>query len=69
MTGFVSGDHETLLHTKYISCGPHGFREDFKVFPIIKSIPGRGQFGPQAFNWKDFCRGPIDIATYLIYKL
>ena len=24
------GDHETLLHTKYVSCGPHGFRpEDF----------------------------------------
>ena len=21
------GDHQTLLHTKYISCGPHGFRE------------------------------------------
>ena len=20
------GDHETLLHTKYISSGPHGFR-------------------------------------------
>ena len=31
------GDHETLLHTKYISCGPHGFREkkNFQVFPII----------------------------------
>ena len=31
------GDHYTLLHTKYISCGPHGFREEdfFKVFPII----------------------------------
>ena len=22
------GDHQTLLHTKYISCGPHGFREE-----------------------------------------
>ena len=30
-------DHESLLHTKHVSCGPHGFREDifFKVFPII----------------------------------
>ena len=30
-------DHKTLLHTKYISCRPHGFRvEDvFKFFPII----------------------------------
>ena len=21
------GDHKTFLHTKYLSCGPHGFRE------------------------------------------
>ena len=27
------GDHKTLLHTKYISSGPHGFRvEDFLSF-------------------------------------
>ena len=38
--GFVSriyvGDHLTLLYTKYISCGPQGFREEdfFKVFPL-----------------------------------
>ena len=30
------GDHLTLLHSKYISCGPHGVREEdfFKVFLI-----------------------------------
>ena len=30
-------DHYTLQHTKYMSCGPHGFREEdlFKGFPII----------------------------------
>ena len=29
-------DNYTLLHTKYISSGPHGYREFFfKVFPII----------------------------------
>ena len=22
------GDHKTLLHTKYVSSGPHGFREE-----------------------------------------
>ena len=22
-------DHQTLLHTKSVSSGPHGFREDF----------------------------------------
>ena len=29
--GFIGriyvGDHQTLLHTKYLSCGPHSFRE------------------------------------------
>ena len=31
------GDHYTLLHTKYKSCVPDGFREEdfFKVFPVI----------------------------------
>ena len=30
------GDHKTLLHTKYVSCGPHGFRRRFfKFFSII----------------------------------
>ena len=27
------GHHQTLLYTKFISCGPHNFREDF--FSII----------------------------------
>ena len=27
------GNHKTLLYTKYISCGPQGFREeDFYIF-------------------------------------
>ena len=33
------GDHLTLLHTKYISCRPHGFRdEDFLSFSYYKSM-------------------------------
>ena len=34
------GDHKTLLHTKYVSCGPYGFRErDFlRVFFSIISL-------------------------------
>ena len=33
------GDHYTLLQTKYISCGPHGFREeDFLSFSHYKSM-------------------------------
>ena len=33
------GDHYTLQHTKYISCGPHDFREeDFLSFSYYKSM-------------------------------
>ena len=32
------GDYWTLLHTKYISCEPHGFREDFLMFPHYMSM-------------------------------
>ena len=30
------GDHLILLHTKYVSSGPHGFREEdfFQFFPL-----------------------------------
>ena len=33
-------DHYTLLHTKYISLGPHGFREEdfFKLLFFIISL-------------------------------
>ena len=52
-------DHYTLLHIKYVSCGLHGFREDFfYVFPIIRlwelMTLGRGQFEPQGLNWHDY---------------
>ena len=33
------GDHYTLLHTKYISCGPHGFIEvDFLSVSQCKTM-------------------------------
>ena len=33
------GDHLPLLHTKYVNCGPHGFREeDFLSFIHYKSM-------------------------------
>ena len=34
------GDHLPLLHTKYVRCGPHGFREEdfFKFFLFIISL-------------------------------
>ena len=66
------GDHKTLLHPKYISCGPHGFREeDFLSFSHYKSMgatdpTGRGPFGPKGLNWQVLCRRPLNTATYLI---
>ena len=38
-------DHYTLLHTKYISSGPHGFREDFFSFSHYKSMTGNDLLG------------------------
>ena len=64
-----------MLHTKYIGCGPHGFREeDFLSFSHYKSMGvhdslGHGQFGPKRLDWQDLCKGPLNIATYKIYKL
>ena len=66
------GDHKTLLHIKYISSVPHGFREEdfFKVFPIISlwelMTPGRGKFGAQGLDWQDLCRRQLNTTTYLI---
>ena len=40
------GDHYTLLHTKYLSCGPPGFREeDFVSFSHYKSMGPNGTRG------------------------
>ena len=39
-------DHYTLLHTKYISSGPHGFREeDFLSFSHYKSMAANDLWG------------------------
>ena len=44
------GDHYTLLHTQYIGCGPHGFREEdfLSLSPWELMAPGawpRGLIG------------------------
>ena len=46
--------HYTLLHTKYESSGPCGFREEdfFYFFPMTP--PGWGPYGPQGHRWQDF---------------
>ena len=39
-------DHYTLLHPKYISSGPHGFREeDFLSFSHYKSLGDNDPWG------------------------
>ena len=60
------GDHYILLHIQYISCGPHGFREEDFFFPIISlwELITPGQFGPQGLDWQDLCSKPLLIATY-----
>ena len=52
--------HLTLLHTKYTSFRPFGFREEdfFTFFSNYKSMkanepPGRGQLGPKGHDWQD----------------
>ena len=48
-------------------------RKIFLSFSHYKSMGvhdplGCGQFGPQGLDWQDVCRGPLNIATYKIYK-
>ena len=52
--------HLTLLHTKYTSFRPFGFREEdfYFVFPIISlcyimTPTGLGKCGPQGHDWKE----------------
>ena len=47
-------DHYTLLHTKYISCGPHGFREeDFLSFSHFKSMGAKDPWGMASLDPRD----------------
>ena len=61
-------DHYTLLHIKYLSSGPYGFREeDFLSSLWVLMSPGCGQFGPKGHGWQDLYRRPLNIASDLIY--
>ena len=47
-------DHQPLLHTKYQSCGPSGFREeDFFSFPNCKSMETIDPRGVAKFDPRD----------------
>ena len=45
------GAHYTLLHTKYVSFGPHGFRiEDYLSFSHYKSMVSNDPLGVASLN-------------------
>ena len=66
------GDHQTLLYTKNISCGPYGYGiEDFFLsFSNYTSMPAidphvHDKISPKGLDWQDLCRGPLDILKYM----
>ena len=67
------GPLHIATNPKYISCGPHGFREeDFLSFSHYKSMGandprGRGQFGSQGRSWQNLCRSTNH--CYILYLL
>ena len=44
------GDHYTLQHTKYMSCGPHGFREE----DFFKSMGANDPWGMANLDSRGF---------------
>ena len=48
------GDHRTLLHTKYVSCEPDGFREDFLSFSHYKSMGANDHRGVTSLDPRGF---------------
>ena len=48
MVGMIyKENHYKLLHTKYESYWPCGFREEFFFYVLPMTPPGWGQYGPQ----------------------
>ena len=70
--------HKMMLHTKYESCLPSGFREeDFWRFSYfhpscsdeLKGMrPGGAQIWPKGLDMNKLGRGPLDDATYQKWK-
>ena len=71
------GDHYILLHTKYISSRPHGFREEvffFLSFSHYKSMgandpQGVANLGLRGLIGRIYVGDHQNIATYYTYKL
>ena len=52
---------DIAIHTKYISCGPHGFRSLFFHYKSMGVIDLHSV--PKVLDWQDLS-GAIDVATY-----
>ena len=67
--------HKVMLHTKYQSSRPYGFRQgDFLCFSLYKPKKsmwslGRGHFWTQGSNLNKLGRGSLDDTTYRNSKL
>ena len=58
------GDHYTLQHIKYMSCGPHGFREeDFLRFSYYKSMGANDPRGMANLDPRGFI-GRINVGDH-----
>ena len=69
LIGRIYVDHQTLLHTKSVSSGPHGFREEgfWKFFSYIvlhKHITPALSGVLQGLDLQDLKRDTLHIATY-----
>ena len=53
------------MHTKYKSCGPHGFRD--LCFSHNKSNGDIDPQGVASLDPRGLCCGVLDVATYLKY--
>ena len=70
------GPHLMLLHTKYLSSGPYGFREDFLSFFHYKSmganeLRGKANFDPRGMVGRIYVDGHFTLlhTKYLSYGL
>ena len=71
------GDHQALLYTKYISCGPYGYGiEDyfFLSFSNYESMPAidphvHVKFSAKGLDWQVLCRGTTRHTKYISYNL
>ena len=71
------GDYKTVLHTIYTLvkalCRMVSEKNIFLCssysMSMVDNDHGCSQLGPQGHDWQDLCNVPLNIATYIIYRL